>query len=56
MNSQTGIMPTEAAAVKSALKQRLITVGFFVATGIAMAGWVSALGWAAIAVAKWLLA
>jgi hypothetical protein len=55
MNSLADVVPMEAAvARKATLKQRLFTVGFFAATGIAMGVWVSALGWAALRLASWL--
>ena len=53
MNSRTETVSIKAPAVR---KQRLFTIGFFTVVAIAMVGWLSALGWAAIAVAKWLLA
>jgi hypothetical protein len=57
MNSLTDVLPIEAAAARKAtLKQRLFTVGFFAATGIAMGAWASALGWAAFRLASWLFA
>ncbi len=58
MNNRAEIMPkAEAAPVtKATLKQRLFTIGFFTAVAVATIGWVSALGWVAVAVANWLLA
>jgi hypothetical protein len=56
MKSQTEIMPMEAAAVTSTLKQRLFTISFLAAIAIATVGWLSALGWATVSVAKWLFA
>ena len=56
MNSQTGIMQTEAAAVSIATgKQRLLTICYFSTIVVAMLGWLSAFGWIAVAIAKRLL-
>jgi hypothetical protein len=57
MNSLTEIMPMETAAVtKATLKQRLFTTCYLAVIAVAMVGWLSAFGWAAVAVANWLLA
>jgi len=57
MNSQTEIMPTNAAVVSRAtMKDRLFKVCYLTATAVAMLGWLSAFGWVTVAVAKWLLA
>jgi hypothetical protein len=56
MNSQTKIMPMEAAAVISTLKERLFKVCYLAAIAIATVGWLSGLGWAAVEAAKWLFA
>jgi hypothetical protein len=57
MHSHTEIMPIEAAAVSTTtLKQRLSTICFLTAIAFAMLGWVTALGWTAVAVANWLFA
>jgi ABC-type enterochelin transport system permease subunit len=57
MNSQTEIMPTEAAAVSTATsKQRLLTICYLTTIAVAMFGSLSAFGWIAVAIAKRLLA
>jgi hypothetical protein len=57
MHSHTEIMPIEAAAVSTTtLKQRLSTICYLTAIAVAMLGWVTALGWTAVAVANWLFA
>ena len=56
MNGRTDIMPIEAAAVTSTLKQRLLTICYLAAIAIATVGWVCALGWAAAEAGKWLFA
>jgi hypothetical protein len=57
MNSQTEIMPTEAAAVsRASSKQRLLTICYLTTIAVAMFGWLSAFGWIAVAIAKRLLA
>jgi hypothetical protein len=58
MNIHTEIMPIEAAAVSTAtlMKRRLSTICYLTAVAVAMLGWVTALGWTAVAVANWLFA
>ncbi|SHH19835.1 hypothetical protein [Bradyrhizobium erythrophlei] len=57
MNSLTENMPMEASAIaKVTVKERLFTVCYLTATGVAMVGWLCAFGWITVAVAKWLLA
>ena len=57
MNRLTGSMPMETAvAAKATPKQRLFNMCYLTAIGLAMVGWLSAFGWATVAVAKWLLA
>jgi hypothetical protein len=54
MNSHTEIIPIEAAAVDTAtLKQRLSTICYLTAIAVVMLGWLAALGWAAVSVARW---
>jgi hypothetical protein len=55
MNSSTETMPMKAG-VRANTKDRLFTACYLTATGVAMLGWLSAFGWATVAVAKWLLA
>jgi hypothetical protein len=48
-------MPNNAAVVSTAtFKQRLSSICFLTAITVAMVGWLSAFGWVAVAVAKWL--
>jgi hypothetical protein len=55
MNSRTEVMPAEIASVSSGnWKQRLFTSTFLVITAVAMIGWSTALGWAAIRLAQWM--
>jgi hypothetical protein len=57
MNSLTENIPMEASAITNVTaKERLFTVCYLTATGVAMVGWLSAFGWVTVAVAKWLLA
>jgi hypothetical protein len=57
MNSLTEIMPMEAAvARKATLRERFFKICYLTAIGVAMVGWLSALGWLTVAVTKWLLA
>ena len=54
MNSHAHIMPIEADAVRAAtLKQRLSLICYLAAVTVAMLGWLAALGWAAITLARW---
>lgn len=56
MNSQTEILPAEAAAVGIATpKQRLLAICYLTTIAVAMLGWLSAFGWIAVAIAKRLL-
>jgi hypothetical protein len=55
VKSHTELMPNNAAVVSTAtFKQRLSSICFLTAITVAMVGWLSAFGWAAVAVAKWL--
>ena len=57
MNSLTETMPMEAMAItRITMKDRLFTACYLASTAVAMIGWLSAFGWATVAVAKWLLA
>ena len=57
MNGLTETIPMEATAItRAAMKDRLFTACYLTATAVAMIGWLSAFGWATVAVAKWLLA
>jgi hypothetical protein len=57
MDSHTELMPNKAAAVSTAtVKQRLFRICYLTAITVAMVGWLSAFGWGAVTVAKWLLA
>ena len=53
MNSQTETMPVEAAA--TTWKSSLFNISYLTAVGIATVGWLSALGWAALEIAKRLI-
>jgi hypothetical protein len=46
----------EPAVSPTTFKQRLFNVIYLTAITVAMIGWLSVFGWAAIAVGKWLLA
>jgi hypothetical protein len=55
VKSHTELMPNNAAVVSTAtFKQRLSSICFLTAITVAMVGWLSAFGWVAVAVAKWL--
>jgi hypothetical protein len=55
MNSRTEVMPPETASVSSGnRKQRLFTGTFLIIAAVAMIGWSTALGWAAIRLAQWM--
>jgi hypothetical protein len=55
MNSRTEVMPPETSSVGSAnWKQRLFTAAFLIIATVAMIGWSTALGWAAIRLAQWM--
>lgn len=57
MNAHTQIKSTEATALaRDPVKDRLFRTIYVAATAVAMIGWLSAFGWATVAVAKWLLA
>jgi hypothetical protein len=57
MNSLTENMPIEGTAItRATMKDQLFTACYLTATAVAMIGWLSAFGWATVAVAKWLLA
>jgi hypothetical protein len=57
MQSHTELTSNKAPAVSgAAFKQRLSSICFLTAIVVAMVGWLSAFGWAAVAVAKWLSA
>jgi hypothetical protein len=57
MNSHVDVGPVEAAALgKAPLKQRLSMVCYLMAIAVAMLGWLTAFGWAAVEVVKWLTA
>jgi hypothetical protein len=54
MNSHANIMPIEADAVRAAtFKQRLSLICYLAVVTVAMLGWLAALGWAAITLARW---
>jgi hypothetical protein len=57
MNRLTEIMAMEAAVVRKAtFRERSFRICYLTATAVAMVGWLSAFGWATVAVTKWLLA
>jgi hypothetical protein len=57
MNKHTETLPVGIATVgKVTLKQRVSIICYLSAVAVATAGWLSALGWAAVSVAKWLIA
>jgi hypothetical protein len=57
MSNPDQIVPTNAdAAQTGTLKQRLLPICYFSAVGIAMAGWLWAIGRMLLATANWLLA
>ncbi len=50
-------LPSNEHAVRTAtLKQRLFPICYLGAVAVAMVGWLWAIGWTTLAVAKWLLA
>jgi len=56
MSSQVEIIPIETAAVrKTTLKQRLSIICYLSAVAVAMIGWLTAIGWAVVSVANWLI-
>ena len=57
MNSQTKIFHSEATAISiTTPKQRLLTICYLTTIAIATLGWLSALGWFAVAIARRLFA
>lgn len=57
MNSLTEAIPMKVTTIrKSSLKDRLFTACYLTATAVAMVGWLSGFGYAAVAAAKWLFA
>jgi hypothetical protein len=57
MNSHTELVPNIAPAINSdTFKQRLSSICYLTAITVATVGWLTAWGWAADAVANWLLA
>jgi hypothetical protein len=55
MNSLTETKSIELTAVtKAPVKGRLFRACYLAASAIAMLGWLSAFGWATVAIAKWL--
>jgi hypothetical protein len=55
MNSHTELMPNKPAVSTATFKQKLSTISYLTAVTVAMVGWLSAFGWVAVVVAKWLL-
>jgi hypothetical protein len=56
MSSQVEMIPIETAAVrKTTLKQRLSIICYLSAVAVAMIGWLTAIGWAVVSVANWLI-
>jgi hypothetical protein len=53
MNSRTEVMPPEAASVAPAIGSSDFSQAPFIAA-VAMIGWSTALGWAAIRLAQWM--
>ena len=56
MNSLTQLMPVSSMASRKTILKRLFVVGYLTAVAVAMIGWVSAFGWAAVRLATWLMA
>jgi ABC-type enterochelin transport system permease subunit len=56
MNNVTELMRGGSAVRRGTILKRLFVIGYVTATAVAMVGWISAFGWLAAMVAKWLLA
>jgi hypothetical protein len=56
MNAVTEAMPVGSAVSRATSSQRFFEICYLTAITVATVGWVSAFGWAAVRVAKWLLA
>jgi hypothetical protein len=57
MTGHPALMLNKEPVVSTAtFKQRLFKIVYLTAITVAMVGWLSVFGWAAIAVGKWLLA
>lgn len=57
MKSHTEPIANKAPAVGTAtFKRRLSSIFYLTAITVAMVGWLSAFGWAAVAIVKWLMA
>jgi hypothetical protein len=56
MNSLTQVMPMVSTVSRGTVLKRLFVIGYLTATVVATLGWVSALGWAAVRLASWLMA
>jgi hypothetical protein len=50
------ILPVTEPAVRTTLKQRLVSTCFLSAVALAMVGWVWGIGWVSLEAAKWLFA
>jgi hypothetical protein len=55
MNSRTGQIPISLVSA-NVWRPRLFRVVYILATAVAMFGWLSAIGWVTIGLAKWLIA
>jgi hypothetical protein len=55
MNSHTAIMTIESPRLRKATwRHLLLVVCFFTATTVAMLGWLTGIGWAGVALVRWL--
>ena len=48
--------PVGATIGRGTILKRLFVIGYLTAVAVAMIGWVSAFGWAAVRLASWLMA
>jgi hypothetical protein len=56
MNSLIQLMPVGSTVSRKTILKRVFVIGYLTAVAVAMIGWVSAFGWAAVRLASWLMA
>jgi hypothetical protein len=55
MNSRTGQIPINIVSA-NVWRPRLFRAAYILATAVAMFGWICAIGWVTVGLAKWLIA
>jgi hypothetical protein len=56
LNDLSQVMRAGSTASRGTLLQRLFRIFYLIAVAVAMFGWLSAFGWLAVRVARWLMA